>query len=214
MGLHEPQNKTRHSVPAHCRCDRGDAISSRRHLEILAGLDISGGHDDSHGGGVYLFLRARSAISGAQAAGQGKNRRTETNHEVREADLHDRLPASGFRFPVRMVAQNFRRGACLADDLFGSNCSRRILDDVLGHEREQLRFADHTSGKRSARHFHWALLFTPLALGSYWAVPVFALVIPVIVLRILNEEKILRQELAGYSEYCQNTRSRLIPLVW
>ncbi len=59
-----------------------------------------------------------------------------------------------------------------------------------------------------------SILFTPLALGSYWAVPAFALVVPVIVLRILNEEKILRQDLAGYSEYCENTRSRLIPLVW
>ena len=59
-----------------------------------------------------------------------------------------------------------------------------------------------------------SILFTPLALGSYWALPVFVLIIPVIVLRILNEEKILRQELAGYPEYCQRTRSRLIPLVW
>jgi len=59
-----------------------------------------------------------------------------------------------------------------------------------------------------------SILFTPLALGSYWALPVFALIIPVIVLRILNEEKTLRQELAGYPEYCQSTRSRLIPLVW
>jgi protein-S-isoprenylcysteine O-methyltransferase Ste14 len=59
-----------------------------------------------------------------------------------------------------------------------------------------------------------SILFTPLALGSYWAVPAFALVIPVIVLRILNEEKVLRQELAGYSEYCERTRSRLVPLVW
>jgi protein-S-isoprenylcysteine O-methyltransferase Ste14 len=59
-----------------------------------------------------------------------------------------------------------------------------------------------------------SILFTPLALGSYWAMPVFALIIPVIVLRILNEEKILRQELAGYPEYCLRTRSRLIPFVW
>src|SRR5580698_7932942 len=59
-----------------------------------------------------------------------------------------------------------------------------------------------------------SILFTPLALGSYWALPAFALVIPMIVLRLLNEEKILRQELAGYSEYCQSTRFRLIPLVW
>jgi protein-S-isoprenylcysteine O-methyltransferase Ste14 len=59
-----------------------------------------------------------------------------------------------------------------------------------------------------------SILFTPLALGSYWAMPAFALIIPVIVLRILNEEKILRQELAGYSEYCQNTQFRLIPYFW
>jgi protein-S-isoprenylcysteine O-methyltransferase Ste14 len=57
-------------------------------------------------------------------------------------------------------------------------------------------------------------LFTPLALGSYWAVPVFALIIPVIVLRILSEETILRRELAGYDKYCLRTRSRLIPFVW
>ena len=59
-----------------------------------------------------------------------------------------------------------------------------------------------------------SVLFTPLALGSYWAVPVFALIIPVIVLRILNEENFLRQELAGYPEYCLRTCSRLIPFVW
>jgi protein-S-isoprenylcysteine O-methyltransferase Ste14 len=56
--------------------------------------------------------------------------------------------------------------------------------------------------------------FLPLALGSYWAVPAFVLVIPVIALRILNEEKILRQELAGYPEYCLRTRWRLVPFVW
>ena len=33
------------------------------------------------------------------------------------------------------------------------------------------------------------LLFTPLALGSWWALPGFLLVIPLIVLRLLNEEK-------------------------
>ena len=59
-----------------------------------------------------------------------------------------------------------------------------------------------------------SVLFTPLALGSYWAVPVFALIIPVIVLRILSEETILRRELAGYDKYCLRTRSRLIPFVW
>ncbi len=58
------------------------------------------------------------------------------------------------------------------------------------------------------------LLFTPIALGSWWGVPVFALNIPVLVWRILNEEKVLLRELPGYHEYIQKTRYRLLPLIW
>ena len=58
------------------------------------------------------------------------------------------------------------------------------------------------------------LLFTPLALGSWWALPGFLFVIPLIVLRLLNEEKLLRRDLPGYSDYCLRTRSRLFPLLW
>jgi protein-S-isoprenylcysteine O-methyltransferase Ste14 len=57
-------------------------------------------------------------------------------------------------------------------------------------------------------------LAASLALGSFVALPVFALVIPLLVLRLLNEEKILRRDLPGYSEYCLRTRYRLIPFVW
>ncbi len=58
------------------------------------------------------------------------------------------------------------------------------------------------------------LFFTPLALGSWWALPGFLLVIPLIVLRLLNEEKMLCRDLPGYSGYCLRTRSRLLPLLW
>ena len=57
-------------------------------------------------------------------------------------------------------------------------------------------------------------LFTPLALGSYVTLPAFALLIPLLILRLLNEEKVLREELAGYTEYCGRTRFRLVPFVW
>src|SRR6202008_5091982 len=57
-------------------------------------------------------------------------------------------------------------------------------------------------------------LFTPPALGSYVALPFLALALPVLVLRLLNEEKVLRQELPGYFEYCEGTRHRLIPYIW
>jgi protein-S-isoprenylcysteine O-methyltransferase Ste14 len=57
-------------------------------------------------------------------------------------------------------------------------------------------------------------LAAPLALASFVALPAFALIIPIIVFRLLNEEKILRRELPGYSEYCRRTPCRLIPFVW
>jgi protein-S-isoprenylcysteine O-methyltransferase Ste14 len=57
-------------------------------------------------------------------------------------------------------------------------------------------------------------VFSPLALGSYWAVLPGLLIIPVLVARILNEEKVLLRDLHGYQEYVQKTRYRLIPGVW
>ncbi len=57
-------------------------------------------------------------------------------------------------------------------------------------------------------------LFTPLALGSYWALPAFALIVPLLMWRILDEERLLRKELPGYGEYAQRTRYRLVPGVW
>jgi protein-S-isoprenylcysteine O-methyltransferase Ste14 len=58
------------------------------------------------------------------------------------------------------------------------------------------------------------LLFTPLALGSYWGLIGFILIFIVIVLRLLDEEKFLSVNLPGYTEYCQKTRFRLIPFIW
>ncbi len=57
-------------------------------------------------------------------------------------------------------------------------------------------------------------LATPLALGSWVAWPFSLPLIPIYVLRLLNEEKFLRAQLPGYSEYCQKTRFRLVPFVW
>lgn len=54
----------------------------------------------------------------------------------------------------------------------------------------------------------------PIALGSYWALILIAPGVPVLALRILDEEKALRHELAGYTEYTQQVRYRLMPYVW
>jgi protein-S-isoprenylcysteine O-methyltransferase Ste14 len=57
-------------------------------------------------------------------------------------------------------------------------------------------------------------LLTPIALGSWWAVPIFSLNILIFVWRIQNEEKVLLRDLPGYYEYCQERHYRLLPLVW
>ena len=58
------------------------------------------------------------------------------------------------------------------------------------------------------------LLGTPLALGSYWGLLPFFFVIPFLVWRLFDEEKMLTRELEGYSEYQQRVRYRLVPGVW
>ena len=55
---------------------------------------------------------------------------------------------------------------------------------------------------------------TPLALGSYWGLIPMALLPVALVFRILNEEKVLKENLTGYMEYCEKTRYRLIPSIW
>ncbi len=55
---------------------------------------------------------------------------------------------------------------------------------------------------------------TPLALGSYWALLVSIVSIPIFGARIADEEKMLRAELDGYAEYTQKVPYRLLPYVW
>ena len=54
----------------------------------------------------------------------------------------------------------------------------------------------------------------PLVLGSFLGLIPFAAYPPIIVIRILNEEKLLEKELDGYSEYEKRVKYRLIPFIW
>lgn len=54
----------------------------------------------------------------------------------------------------------------------------------------------------------------PLALGSWWGLAVLIPGVVGLVLRILDEETMLRQELVGYREYTQKVRYRLVPYIW
>jgi protein-S-isoprenylcysteine O-methyltransferase Ste14 len=58
------------------------------------------------------------------------------------------------------------------------------------------------------------LLGTPPALGSYWGlVPVVAMM-PLLVWRLLAEERFLARNLAGYTDYQKRVHHRLVPFVW
>jgi protein-S-isoprenylcysteine O-methyltransferase Ste14 len=57
-------------------------------------------------------------------------------------------------------------------------------------------------------------LATPVALGSWWGLLPVAVLPLLLVIRIRDEEKLLREELAGYREYCEEVRWRLLPWVW
>lgn len=54
----------------------------------------------------------------------------------------------------------------------------------------------------------------PLILGSVWGLIPFALYPVIIVIRILNEEKVLTSSLEGYDKYKTRVKYRLIPFVW
>ena len=58
------------------------------------------------------------------------------------------------------------------------------------------------------------LLVTPVALGSYWGLLVAFATVPVLLWRLLDEERFLKQNLPGYAEYCRATSFRLIPFIW
>ncbi len=54
----------------------------------------------------------------------------------------------------------------------------------------------------------------PLILQSFWGLIPMALYPVVIVIRILNEEKVLTKDLRGYKEYKKKVKYRLIPFIW
>src|SRR5262245_56447084 len=58
------------------------------------------------------------------------------------------------------------------------------------------------------------LFGTPLALGSYWGLVPIAAMMPFLIWRLLDEERLLAKDLAGYAEYQRRVRDRLVPFVW
>jgi protein-S-isoprenylcysteine O-methyltransferase Ste14 len=58
------------------------------------------------------------------------------------------------------------------------------------------------------------LLGIPIALGSWWGLLALAAMLPVLIWRLLDEERFLAKNLPGYVAYQTKVRYRLVPLVW
>lgn len=54
----------------------------------------------------------------------------------------------------------------------------------------------------------------PIALGSWWGLLIFVALLPALVWRLLDEERVLLRDLEGYAAYRRRVPSRLIPFVW
>ena len=53
-----------------------------------------------------------------------------------------------------------------------------------------------------------------LGIGSWWALALLLIALPTLIIRILDEEKLLVKDLPGYLEYEQKVRYRLVPYLW
>jgi protein-S-isoprenylcysteine O-methyltransferase Ste14 len=58
------------------------------------------------------------------------------------------------------------------------------------------------------------LFCAPLLFGSWWGLLGGCVLLGLFVIRIMIEERTLREKLQGYNEYAKRVRYRLVPLVW
>jgi protein-S-isoprenylcysteine O-methyltransferase Ste14 len=57
-------------------------------------------------------------------------------------------------------------------------------------------------------------LGTPLALGSHVGLLAVAFMLPFLIWRLLDEERVMTKKLRGWVDYQVRVRYRLIPVVW
>jgi protein-S-isoprenylcysteine O-methyltransferase Ste14 len=56
--------------------------------------------------------------------------------------------------------------------------------------------------------------FTPLVLGSFYAMIPMIFIVGLLIMRIKNEEKVLLKGLDGYGEYMKKVKYRILPFIW
>lgn len=90
---------------------------------------------------------------------------------------------------------------------------------VVKIQRERGHKVVSTGPYRYVRHPMYAgaiffFLGTPLLLGSWYGLVLAPVMVAVLAIRAVMEERMLMAELAGYSDYAARVRYRLIPWIW
>jgi protein-S-isoprenylcysteine O-methyltransferase Ste14 len=90
---------------------------------------------------------------------------------------------------------------------------------VVKIQRERGHRVVTTGPYRYVRHpmYAGAMLFflgTPLLLGSWYGLALAPLMMGMLAVRAVMEERMLTAELEGYADYAARVRYRLIPLIW
>lgn len=108
-----------------------------------------------------------------------------------------------FLFGYAMYAEVMRENAYLSRTVEVQENQKVISTGLYGIVRHPMYLAT-------------LLMFLPmpLILGSFFGLIPFALYPILIVVRIINEERVLTEGLCGYSEYKTKVRYRLIPFIW
>ena len=97
--------------------------------------------------------------------------------------------------------------------------ANRFFSAVVRIQRERGHSVIRSGPYRIVRHPGYAgamlgFLFTPVALGSMWALIPAVLTALVVVARTALEDATLQAELPGYRDYSRETRYRLLPGIW
>ena len=115
------------------------------------------------------------------------------------------LGALGLVLSLYVVFLTFRENAYLAP--------------VVKLQEERGQSVVSTGPYRYVRHPMYSSMFlffpaTTLLLGSWWGLLLCLVLLGLLVWRTALEDRMLKNELAGYEEYPQSVRYRLIPRVW
>ncbi len=173
--------------------------------------------------GIVLFVKAPSLLE------------KRLNHKEKEAAQKGVVALSGLMFPVGFVlsALDFRFGwsqvplwlVTVASVLFlvGYGLYAEVMREnaylsrtVEVQEGQEVISTGLYGVVRHPMYLATLLMFLPLPLilGSFWGLIPFALYPVILVIRILDEEKLLSSELYGYEEYKTRVKYRLIPYIW